>query len=91
MEVDQAHGPTVGDAVPICPLVLDEPGRVGLLAAELVANRLRARPGMRIALPTGRTPVGMYAALRAHAAAGQVSASHAVAFSARRVRGARAS
>jgi glucosamine-6-phosphate deaminase len=51
-----------------CPLVLDDPARVGLLAAELVANRLRARPGLRLLLPTGRTPEGMYAALRAHAA-----------------------
>jgi glucosamine-6-phosphate deaminase len=50
-----------------CPLVLDDPARVGLLGAELVANRLRARPGLRLLLPTGRTPEGMYAALRAHA------------------------
>src|SRR6476469_719661 len=51
-----------------CPLVLDDPARVGLLGAELVANRLRARPGLRLLLPTGRTPEGMYAALRALAA-----------------------
>jgi len=51
-----------------CPLVLDDPDRVGLLGAELVANRLRARAGLRLLLPTGRTPEGMYAALRAHAA-----------------------
>jgi glucosamine-6-phosphate deaminase len=51
-----------------CPLVLDDPDRVGLLGAELLANRLRARPGLRLLLPTGRTPEGMYAALRAHAA-----------------------
>jgi glucosamine-6-phosphate deaminase len=51
-----------------CPLVLDDPARVGLLGAELVANRLRARPGLRLLLPTGRTPEGMYAALRDHAA-----------------------
>ena len=48
-------------------LVLDDPARVGLLGAELVANRLRARPGLRLLLPTGRTPGGMYRALRAHA------------------------
>jgi hypothetical protein len=42
--------------------------RVGLLGAELVANRLRARPGLRLLLPTGRTPEGMYAALRSLAA-----------------------
>lgn len=60
--------------------MLDDPARVALLGAELVANRLRARPGMRIALPTGHTPIGMYAALRAHAAAGSLQASRAVAF-----------
>src|SRR6478609_9110633 len=51
-----------------CRLVLDDAERVGLLGAELVANRLRARPGLRLLLPTGRTPAGMYAALRALAA-----------------------
>jgi glucosamine-6-phosphate deaminase len=55
---------------PPAPLVLDEPGRVGLVAAELVANRLQARPGARLLLPTGRTPRAMYGALRARAAAG---------------------
>ena len=39
-------------------LVVDAPERVGLLAAELVANRLRARPRARLLLPTGRTPRG---------------------------------
>ena len=43
------------------------PRRVGLLAAELVANRLRASPAARLLLPTGRSPLDMYAALRAHA------------------------
>lgn len=62
------------------PLVLDDELHVGVLAAELIANRLRARPGMRIALPTGRTPEGMYAALRAHAAAGHLPAGELVAF-----------
>jgi len=52
------------------PLVLDDPRRVGRLAAELVVNRLAARPSARLLLPTGRSPHGMYAALRAHAAAG---------------------
>ncbi|MEO8688195.1 MAG: 6-phosphogluconolactonase [Solirubrobacteraceae bacterium] len=37
-------------------------------AAELIANRLRARPRLRMLLPTGHTPLGVYAALRAHAA-----------------------
>jgi glucosamine-6-phosphate deaminase len=42
--------------------------RVALLGGELVANRLRARPQLRLILPTGHTPLGMYAVLRAHAA-----------------------
>ena len=50
--------------VPACPVVLDDEAHVGRLAAELVANRLRAGPGLRLLLPTGRTPHGMYAALR---------------------------
>ena len=67
-------------AVQPAPLVLDDPARVGVLAAQLVANRLRARPGVRLALPTGRTPEGMYAALRALAARGALPAADAVAF-----------
>jgi glucosamine-6-phosphate deaminase len=47
-----------------CPLVLGDPARVGHVAAELVANRLRARPRVRLLLPTGTTPLGMYARLR---------------------------
>jgi glucosamine-6-phosphate deaminase len=54
------------------PLVLGHPSRVALLGAELVANRLRARPGLRLILPTGHTPLGMYAALRAHATDGSL-------------------
>jgi glucosamine-6-phosphate deaminase len=54
------------------PLVLAGPSEVGLLAAELVLNRLSARPRARLLLPTGRTPASMYAALRAHAAAGRL-------------------
>jgi glucosamine-6-phosphate deaminase len=50
------------------PLVLSHPMRVALLGGELVANRLRARPHLRLILPTGHTPLGMYAVLRAHAA-----------------------
>src|SRR2546423_60235 len=69
------------DTVPApCPLVLDDPARVGLLGAELVANRLRARPGLRLLLPTGRTPEGMYAALRAQAAQDRLPTEHASVF-----------
>jgi len=58
------------------PLVLADPRHVGLLAAELVANRIRARPMLRALLPTGHTPRGMYAALRAHGADGSLPTSH---------------
>jgi len=58
------------------PLVLADPRHVGLLAAELVANRIRARPMLRALLPTGHTPRGMYAALRAHCADGSLPTSH---------------
>src|SRR2546421_4770123 len=60
--------------------VVSESRRVALLAAELVANRLRARPGLRLLLPTGHTPQGMYAALRAHAADGSLPTAEATAF-----------
>ena len=62
------------------PLVVRRPVRVALLAGELVANRLRARPRLRLILPTGHTPLGMYAALRAHAADGSLSAVDATLF-----------
>lgn len=39
----------------------DTPGE---LAAEIVANRLRAFPDLRLALPTGNTPQSMYRHLR---------------------------
>ena len=47
------------------PLVLEDPRHVGLLAAELVANRM-----------TGHTPKGMYAALRSHCADGSLPTAH---------------
>jgi glucosamine-6-phosphate deaminase len=59
------------------PLVLADPHRVGLVAAELLVNRLAARPAARLLLPTGRSPQVMYAALRAHAAAGSLASSRA--------------
>jgi glucosamine-6-phosphate deaminase len=54
--------------------------RVALLGGELVANRLRARPGLRIILPTGHTPLGVYAVLRAHAADGSLPTDRATLF-----------
>ena len=53
-------------------LVLDDAHHVGLTAAELVANRIRARRRARVLLPTGHTPRGLYAALRDHAADGSL-------------------
>jgi glucosamine-6-phosphate deaminase len=52
--------------------VVTHADRVALVAAELVANRLRARPDLRLILPTGHTPMGMYAALRSHLADGSL-------------------
>jgi glucosamine-6-phosphate deaminase len=51
-----------------------------MLGGELVANRLRARPGLRLILPTGHTPLGMWAALRAHAADGSLPTEQAALF-----------
>lgn len=62
------------------PLVLADDRRVTRLAAELVANRLLARPALRLILPTGHTPLGMYAVLRELAAAGALDASGATLF-----------
>jgi glucosamine-6-phosphate deaminase len=72
--------PTSWDDGPASPLVLSHPMRVALLGAELVANRLRARPRMRLILPTGHTPLGMYAGLRAHAADGSLPTEQATLF-----------
>jgi glucosamine-6-phosphate deaminase len=47
------------------PLVLPDPRHVGLLAAELIANRLQARPRARLLLSAGGSPDAMFAALRA--------------------------
>ena len=62
------------------PLVLGHHRNVALLAGELVANRLRARPELRLILPTGHTPLGMYEALRAHAADGSLASERATLF-----------
>jgi glucosamine-6-phosphate deaminase len=56
----------------LAPLVLEDPRRVGLVAAELIRNRLIARPHARLLLPTGRTPEVMYEALREHAREGRL-------------------
>jgi glucosamine-6-phosphate deaminase len=61
---------------PLSLLVLDDDRHVGLAAAELAANRIRARTHMRVLLPTGHTPLGLYAALRDHAADGSLPTDH---------------
>jgi glucosamine-6-phosphate deaminase len=50
------------------PVVCANETAVGELAAELILNRLAARPAVRMLLPAGRTPDGMYAALRGRGA-----------------------
>jgi len=57
------------------PLVLADARRVGLVAAELLRNRLLARPAARLLLPA-REPE-LYAALREHAAAGELPSARA--------------
>lgn len=54
------------------PLVLADEERVGHIAAELVANRLRARPVLRIVMSGDSMPKGLYAGLRAHARHGEL-------------------
>jgi glucosamine-6-phosphate deaminase len=75
VQPDATHAARVRDAP--APLVLADPHRVGLVAAELLVNRLTARPTARLLLPTGRSPHIMYAALRAHAAHGSLLSSRA--------------
>ncbi len=41
--------------------------------ADLLADRLRANPAMRVCLPTGETPIPAYAAIAARAARGDLS------------------
>src|SRR4051812_20249625 len=65
---------------PASPLVLNDAARVAVLGGELVANRLRARPRLRLILPTGHTPLGMYAVLRGHVADGSLAAHQATLF-----------
>jgi glucosamine-6-phosphate deaminase len=72
--------PGAARAAPASALVLGSAVDVARLAGEIVANRLRARRGLRLLLPTGRTPLGMYAALRAHAADGSLAGSDATVF-----------
>src|SRR3954454_16599831 len=61
--------PEVPELAP-APLVLADPRRVGLLAAELIVNRLIARPGARLLLGVGPGTRVLFAALRERAQAG---------------------
>ena len=64
---------TVRSVHPVpAPVVLADEERVAHLAAELIANRLRARPALRLLLSGERAPLGLYAALRAHARYGEL-------------------
>lgn len=54
----------------------ETPAAFNALAADQVAAALRKQDAV-LALPTGRTPLGLYAALRARAAAGEISFSQA--------------
>src|SRR3954451_8046539 len=67
-------------ARPPAPLVLADRGRVGAVAAELVLNRLLVRPPGRLGFEGGRGPEPMFAALRAHAAAGELPSEQATVF-----------
>jgi glucosamine-6-phosphate deaminase len=57
--------------------VLADAESVGRLAAELVADRLRAFPQLRFLLPTGHTPHPMHAHLRRLAADGRLPSERA--------------
>ncbi len=59
------------------PLVLADDERVARIAAELIANRVRARPGVRLLLSGERSPPGLFAALRAHARSGELPSASA--------------
>jgi len=57
--------------------VVADAERVGSLAAELVLNRLTARPQARLLLEPGSAPRTMFSALRAHALAGELPSERA--------------
>jgi glucosamine-6-phosphate deaminase len=61
------------------PVVLGDPEAVGAAAAAHVARVLDARPRARILLPTGATPLPMYAHLRRLASQGRLASRHATA------------
>ena len=64
----------------LAPLVVSDPRRAGAVAAELIRNRLLARPAARLGLEGGRAVVDMFSGLRAHAAAGGLPSAQATVF-----------
>ena len=63
--------------IAILPVVVEDAEHVGAVAAELVRNRLLARPDARFGLEAGPAPAPMFAALRAHARAGELPSARA--------------
>lgn len=60
--------------------VLEDAARVAVRAADAVSAEIASRPRAVAALPTGRTPILMYAELGARAAAGGLDATRVVSF-----------
>jgi glucosamine-6-phosphate deaminase len=60
--------------------IFETPDQVASALARRVADALHAQPDVVLGLPTGRTPVAMYAALRQLHAAGQADFGRAVTF-----------
>jgi len=60
--------------------IFDTPAQVASALARRVADALREKPDVVLGLPTGRTPVAMYAELRRLHAAGEVDFGRAVTF-----------
>jgi glucosamine-6-phosphate deaminase len=60
--------------------IFDTPGQLATALALRVADALRHEPDVVLGLPTGRTPVAMYAELRRLHAEGQADFSRAITF-----------
>jgi glucosamine-6-phosphate deaminase len=60
--------------------IFDTPGHVAAALARRVAEALARKPDVVLGLPTGRTPVAMYAELRRLHAAGEADFSRAATF-----------
>jgi glucosamine-6-phosphate deaminase len=60
--------------------VMDSQDAFDRLAADVVCEAVQARPDASLGLPTGRTPLGMYAELARRAAAGEAGLQACAAF-----------